>query len=69
ISYAFSQSVSEQVKDLFMMDWKSGEIRIKGRLDFEDIQSYDLEIEAIDKGNAPLTGHCSVELEVLDVND
>ncbi|XP_010212191.1 PREDICTED: LOW QUALITY PROTEIN: protocadherin alpha-5-like, partial [Tinamus guttatus] len=69
ISYGFSQSISDHVKDLFMMDPKSGELRIIGRLDFEDVQSYDLEIEASDKGNALLTGYCSVELEVFDVND
>ncbi|NWI15604.1 PCDA2 protein, partial [Crypturellus soui] len=69
ITYAFSQAVSEEVKELFMMDPKSGELRIIGRLDFEDVQSYDLEIEAHDKGNPTLIGHCSVELEVLDVND
>ncbi|OXB54030.1 hypothetical protein ASZ78_007633 [Callipepla squamata] len=47
----------------------SGEIRTAGKLDFEDFQSYDLEVEARDKGMPSLSGHCSVELEVLDVND
>ncbi|NWX94295.1 PCDA7 protein, partial [Nothoprocta pentlandii] len=69
ITYTFSQSVSDQVKDLFVMDPKSGELRIIGSLDFEHVESYDLEIEANDKGIVPLAGHCSVELEVLDVND
>ncbi|NWZ60907.1 PCDA2 protein, partial [Haliaeetus albicilla] len=69
IYYSFSDTVSDKFQDLFLIDRKSGEIRTAGNLDFEDVQSYDLEIEARDKGWPPLSGHCSVELEVLDVND
>ncbi|XP_069628375.1 protocadherin alpha-3-like [Haliaeetus albicilla] len=69
IYYSFSDTVSDKFRDLFIIDRKSGEIRTAGNLDFEDVQSYDLEIEARDKGSPPLSGHCSVELEVLDVND
>ncbi|NXG67077.1 PCDA2 protein, partial [Hemiprocne comata] len=69
IYYSFSDTTSSKVKDLFIIDRKSGDIRSAGELDFEDVQSFDLEIEARDKGTPPLSGHCSVELEVLDVND
>ncbi|XP_075020910.1 protocadherin alpha-2-like [Calonectris borealis] len=69
IYYSFSDSISAEVQDLFVIDRNSGEMRTAGELDFEDVQSYDLEIEARDKGWPPLSGHCSVELEVLDVND
>ncbi|NWV15857.1 PCDA2 protein, partial [Ptilonorhynchus violaceus] len=69
IYYCFSDTISAKVQDLFIIDRKSGEIRTNGELDFEDIQSYDLEIEARDQGTPPLSGHCSVELKVLDVND
>ncbi|KAM4763941.1 protocadherin alpha-5-like [Cyanocitta cristata] len=69
IYYSFSDTIPSKVQDLFIIDKNSGEIRTDGELDFEDIQSYDLEIEARDKGTPPLSGHCSVVLEVLDVND
>ncbi|NXG10268.1 PCDA2 protein, partial [Sakesphorus luctuosus] len=69
IYYSFSDTTSDQVRDLFVIDRKSGEIRIDGELDFENVQSYDLEIDARDQGTPPLSGHCSVELQVLDVND
>ncbi|XP_032929372.1 protocadherin alpha-2-like [Catharus ustulatus] len=69
IHYSFSDTASAYLQELFKIDEKSGEIRTAGELDFEDLQSYDLEIEARDKGIPPLSGHCSVELEVLDVND
>ncbi|NXU42416.1 PCDA5 protein, partial [Drymodes brunneopygia] len=69
IYYFFSDTISSKVQDLFRIDKNSGEIRTEGELDFEDIQSYDLEIEVRDKGTPPLSGHCSVVLEVLDLND
>ncbi|NWU30945.1 PCDA2 protein, partial [Dyaphorophyia castanea] len=69
IYYTFRDTISSKAQDLFIIDKKSGEIRTAGELDFEDIQSYDLEIEARDQGTPPLSGHCSVVLEVLDVND
>ncbi|NXL76025.1 PCDA2 protein, partial [Leptocoma aspasia] len=69
IYYSFSESVSDKIKNHFIIDEKSGEIRTAGELDYEDTQSYDLEIEARDKGTPPLSGHCSVELKVLDMND
>uniref|UniRef100_A0A663EN70 Cadherin domain-containing protein n=1 Tax=Aquila chrysaetos chrysaetos TaxID=223781 RepID=A0A663EN70_AQUCH len=54
---------------LFFLDPKTGEIRLRGALDFEDIPSYEIQIEATDKGTPPLSGHCKVLVEVLDVND
>ncbi|KAM9603275.1 protocadherin alpha-2-like isoform 5-T5 [Morphnus guianensis] len=55
--------------NLFILDPKTGEIRLTGTLDFEDVRSYEIEIEATDKGTPPLSGHCKVLVEVLDVND
>ncbi|NXV39364.1 PCDA2 protein, partial [Rissa tridactyla] len=67
--YSFSDTMPAKVQDLFIIDRNSGEIRTAGELDFEDVQSYDVEIEARDKGTPPLSGHCKVVLEVVDVND
>ncbi|XP_062358463.1 protocadherin alpha-8-like [Cinclus cinclus] len=69
IIYLFSKRVSTKVKEMFTIDENTGEIRLQGKLDYEDMHSYEIPIEARDKGFPPLSGHCSVELEVLDVND
>ncbi|NXL02773.1 PCDA9 protein, partial [Mesembrinibis cayennensis] len=50
IQYSFSDLISANLQDLFLIDRNSGEIRTAGELDFEDVHSYDLEIEARDKG-------------------
>ncbi|KAM8994195.1 protocadherin alpha-3-like [Ara ararauna] len=68
-TYSLVSSVPVAKKDLFSIDPKTGEIRLMGALDFEDVRLHELQIEARDKGTPPLSGHCSVELEVLDVND
>ncbi|NWI66200.1 PCDAB protein, partial [Todus mexicanus] len=44
--------------NLFLLNPKTGEIRLTGALDFEDVPSYEIEIEATDKGTPPLSGHC-----------
>ncbi|XP_065500437.1 protocadherin alpha-6-like [Caloenas nicobarica] len=68
-SYSIVSSVPAGNRDLFSIDQKTGEIRLTSHLDFEAVQLHELQIEARDKGTPPLSGHCSVELEVLDVND
>ncbi|XP_077042738.1 protocadherin alpha-2-like isoform X6 [Agelaius phoeniceus] len=55
--------------DLFSIDANSGEIRLTGTLDFETVNLYELHIKGTDKGTPPLSGHCKLVLEVLDVND
>ncbi|XP_066053667.1 protocadherin alpha-2-like isoform X2 [Chamaea fasciata] len=68
-SYTILSSIPIGSKELFTVDSKTGEIRLTGTLDFEDVRLHELQIEATDKGTPPLSGHCSVELQVLDVND
>ncbi|OXB50902.1 UNVERIFIED_CONTAM: hypothetical protein H355_003420, partial [Colinus virginianus] len=60
----------QSADDIFTIDGDTGEIRLTGPLDYEtDVPQHELQIEARDKGTPPLSGHCSVILEVLDVND
>ncbi|NWI71355.1 PCDA9 protein, partial [Todus mexicanus] len=38
----------------FLLNPKTGEIRLSGALDFEDVRSFEIQIEATDKGTPPL---------------
>ncbi|XP_054024571.1 protocadherin alpha-6-like [Dryobates pubescens] len=69
IMYLFSRRVAAQVKEMFSVDENKGELRLQGKLDYEEMDNYEITIEARDKGTPPLSGHCKVLLEVLDVND
>ncbi|CAM5133550.1 unnamed protein product [Eretmochelys imbricata] len=69
ISYAFGNFVPPIVRAAFNLNSHTGEIRVKGDLDYEHVQLYEIRVEAQDKGHQPMTGQCSVLLHVLDVND
>ncbi|XP_074740185.1 protocadherin alpha-3-like [Strix uralensis] len=69
IIYLFSRRAAAQVKEMFTIDEKNGEIRLRGELDYEETDIYEITVEARDKGTPPLSGHCKVVVEVLDVND
>ncbi|NXP27368.1 PCDAB protein, partial [Scytalopus superciliaris] len=69
VIYEIDTIVPPSASDVFSIDTNSGEIRLTGTLDFETVTLYDLNIKAKDKGIPPLSGHCKVVVEVLDVND
>ncbi|NXS12567.1 PCDA2 protein, partial [Neodrepanis coruscans] len=58
IIYLFGRHVTAEVKEMFTIDEIKGEIRLKGELDYEEIDSYEITIEARDKGSPSLSGHC-----------
>ncbi|XP_059339883.1 protocadherin alpha-13-like [Ammospiza nelsoni] len=69
ISYSLQILSPQDGRNIFGIDKNSGEIRLKGDLDFEVDSLYRLQVDATDKGTVPLSGHCKVVLEVVDVND
>ncbi|NWW11763.1 PCDAB protein, partial [Oreocharis arfaki] len=69
ISYSLEILSPRDGREVFRIERNSGEIRLTGDLDFEDVGLYRLQGDATDKGTPPLSGHCKVVLEVLDVND
>ncbi|XP_041911100.1 protocadherin alpha-13-like [Arvicola amphibius] len=69
IIYSFRRPVSPAVGYAFYIDPSSGEVRTKDQLDYEENKLYEIPVEAVDKGNIPMTGHCTLLVEVLDVND
>uniref|UniRef100_A0A8D1BRY7 Cadherin domain-containing protein n=1 Tax=Sus scrofa TaxID=9823 RepID=A0A8D1BRY7_PIG len=69
IIYSFSSDLSPGLKSKFSIDPLSGEITVTGPIDFEERNAYKIRVEATDKGHLPLTGHCTVLVEVVDTND
>nr|XP_028705607.1 protocadherin alpha-4 isoform X13 [Macaca mulatta] len=69
IVYSFSNDVSPNVKSKFHIDPITGQIIVKGYIDFEESKSYEIIVEGIDMGQLPLSGHCRVIVEVEDNND
>nr|XP_016848556.1 PREDICTED: protocadherin alpha-4 isoform X15 [Anolis carolinensis] len=69
ISYFFSAHIAPNFRKIFEINSNTGEVTVSGRVDFEARSVYDLQIVAEDKGNPPLSEHCKLIIEVLDVND
>uniref|UniRef100_A0A8C8XZA6 Protocadherin beta 6 n=1 Tax=Panthera leo TaxID=9689 RepID=A0A8C8XZA6_PANLE len=65
VSYALFQV--DDINQPFEINAITGEIRLRKTLDFEEFQSYHVDIEATDGGG--LSGKCSLVIKVLDVND
>ncbi|XP_044540953.1 protocadherin alpha-8-like, partial [Gracilinanus agilis] len=69
IVYSFNSLAPPVIKDKFRINPDTGEISIQGYLDFEEVNSYEIRVDATDKGTPSLVGHCTVLVEVLDAND
>nr|XP_057919083.1 protocadherin beta-15-like [Doryrhamphus excisus] len=69
LEYKFGKTLSREVYDNFELDQLTGEIRVKGIIDYEERDAYELDVEASDRGIPPLTGECRVIIQIKDVND
>ncbi|KAM4732918.1 protocadherin alpha-3-like [Anableps anableps] len=69
IEYTFGKTQKKKVYDIFELDNINGEIRVKGKVDFEETEIYRLDLQASDKGQPPLTGESRVVIKLKDLND
>ncbi|XP_056295783.1 protocadherin alpha-3-like [Pseudoliparis swirei] len=69
VVYSFSNSMSKNILNLFEINPLTGEITVKGLIDYEKKERYEIEIEASDKGFVPLTTEKSVIIQIVDIND
>ncbi|XP_026214177.1 protocadherin alpha-8-like [Anabas testudineus] len=69
VVYSFSSIVSRRLLNLFDINPLTGEIIVKGLIDYEQKDKYEIEIQASDKGIAPLSTQKSVHIKIVDVND
>ncbi|XP_033989910.1 protocadherin alpha-3-like [Trematomus bernacchii] len=69
IEYTFGKTQKKKVQDTFELDSVTGEIRLKGKVDFEDAEMYRLDLQASDKGQPPWTAESRVVIKIKDMND
>lgn len=65
----FYEIVSGDFNNLFSINKINGEVRVQGKLDFEDVPWFNLWINAQDKGTPFLVNQTVLEIYLLDVND
>ncbi|XP_052597929.1 protocadherin beta-3-like [Peromyscus californicus insignis] len=66
ISYVFFHA-SEEILKTFQLNPTTGDIQLVKALDYETINTFEVDIEAKDGGG--LSGKCTVIVQVVDVND
>ncbi|KAF7667668.1 hypothetical protein LDENG_00052160 [Lucifuga dentata] len=69
VVYGFGKQVSNEIRELFQVDNKSGRLTLKSPVDFEDKTTYELDVQATDLGPNPTPSVCKIIIHVTDVND
>ncbi|XP_017570673.2 protocadherin-10 [Pygocentrus nattereri] len=69
VTYSFSGHAPAKVRELFSMDPRTGEVRVKGVVDYEKATVHEIYVQAKDKGPNAIAVHCKVLVTVVDVND
>ncbi|XP_047209246.1 protocadherin gamma-A12-like isoform X18 [Girardinichthys multiradiatus] len=66
VTYQFGH-VSDEDISLFSIDLKTGQVKVTGVIDFEEINSFEMKVQA--KDGLGLTSYAKVLIDVNDVND
>ncbi|CDQ57095.1 unnamed protein product [Oncorhynchus mykiss] len=69
IEYLFADQTPDTIMSLLDVDFNTGDITIKGQLDYEQIHLHKFDMMAKDKGNPQMEGQCSIKIKIADVND
>ncbi|KAM9498229.1 protocadherin gamma-C5-like isoform 5-T5 [Salvelinus alpinus] len=69
IVYSFGPHTSESLQNLLTVDPQTGEIMVKGEIDYEERNSFKIDVLATDKGIPPMQGLCTINVEIMDLND
>uniref|UniRef100_A0A667WHN5 Cadherin domain-containing protein n=1 Tax=Myripristis murdjan TaxID=586833 RepID=A0A667WHN5_9TELE len=69
IEYSLRSKIRGLTSEPFDLNSRTGELIVKGGLDFEEKQVYEIKVLAADKGAVSLSTHCNIIVRVEDVND
>ncbi|XP_070819195.1 protocadherin alpha-13-like isoform X20 [Chaetodon trifascialis] len=69
VAYSFVKRGNFNPADVFLINAESGEITVKGHLDYEAQSAYEIHVQATDKGGLPRSANGKLLVEVVDVND
>ncbi|XP_054890854.1 protocadherin alpha-3-like isoform X3 [Poeciliopsis prolifica] len=69
VVYSFTEGARLNPEEIFSLNNNSGEIIVKGNIDYEEHQAFEIRVQARDKGSTPRSAHSKVLVEVIDVND
>ncbi|XP_028272662.1 protocadherin alpha-2-like [Parambassis ranga] len=67
--YSFIKRGSSDPSSIFDLNSETGEITVRGRLDYEETPAYEVRVQAMDQGASPRSAHAKLLIEIIDVND
>ncbi|XP_041078523.1 protocadherin gamma-A11-like isoform X12 [Polyodon spathula] len=68
ITYTFKH-LSDEARDRFQIDSRTGEIRLVGNVNFEETTFHEIDVQAVDGGGQSSFSHFKLLVEIIDVND
>ncbi|XP_034454791.1 protocadherin alpha-C2-like [Hippoglossus hippoglossus] len=69
ILYSFLKRGNVDPSNIFDLNSETGEITVKGTLDYEETPAYEIRVQAMDQGPVPRSAHAKLLIEIIDVND
>ncbi|XP_073342896.1 protocadherin-12 isoform X2 [Pagrus major] len=69
VEYSLSKHTRPEVQRLFFVDPKTGAVSLSAPLDYEVQTSYEVIIQARDRGPNAIPTHCKLHVKLRDVND
>ncbi|XP_057706070.1 protocadherin-12 isoform X2 [Corythoichthys intestinalis] len=69
VEYSLSKHTHPDIQRLFFVDPQSGAVSIRAPLDYEAQTSYEVVVQARDRGPNSIPSHCKLHVKLLDVND
>ncbi|XP_067374290.1 protocadherin alpha-2-like isoform X32 [Channa argus] len=69
ISYSLIKRGNIDPSNIFDLNSETGEITVKGILDYEETSAYEVRVQAMDQGHSPRSAHAKLLIEIIDVND
>ncbi|XP_064182052.1 protocadherin alpha-8-like [Anguilla rostrata] len=69
VVYSFSKLQQGHILDMFTIDSHTGTVTVKGVIDFEQNNAFEIRTQASDRAQPPMAAHSKLLIEVVDVND
>uniref|UniRef100_A0A3Q3L1Q8 Cadherin domain-containing protein n=1 Tax=Labrus bergylta TaxID=56723 RepID=A0A3Q3L1Q8_9LABR len=69
ITYSLIKQRNTDPSQTFNINSETGEITVKGTLDYEETPAYEVRVQAKDQGTTPRSAHAKLLIEIIDVND
>nr|XP_023649992.1 protocadherin alpha-13-like isoform X1 [Paramormyrops kingsleyae] len=69
VVYSFGSNINNKIRNLFDLNEITGELTVKGLIDYEENNLFEIDVQASDKGMVPWRADSSVIVKVIDVND